>query len=86
MTRSRQATAAAAPTDALVPDPVVWREFGVTSMTLWRWTRDTELGFPAQIQIRGRNFRSRAALEKFKQRMIAQAVAGQGQQQRKRRA
>src|SRR5262249_2389355 len=67
------------PPDELVPDPVVWREFGVTSMTLWRWTRDLELGFPPAIKIGNRknshNFRSRRALEAFKQRMIARAIA-----------
>ncbi len=26
--------------DVLVPDPVVWREFGICSMTGWRWTQD----------------------------------------------
>ena len=41
--------------DDLVPDPVVWREFGVTSMTGWRWDRDPELialGWPPPIRIR----------------------------------
>ena len=65
--------------DQLVPDPVVWREFGVTSMTLWRWTRDPIMGFPPPIKLkRGRgtrNYRSRAALESFKQRMIARATS-----------
>jgi hypothetical protein len=61
--------------DCLVPDPVVWKELGVSSMTGWRWSRDDELGFPPVIQIRGRNYRSRAALEEFKRRMVAQGVA-----------
>ena len=61
--------------DEFVPDPVVWREFGVTSMTLWRWTRDKELGFPPPIRIRNRLFRSRRQLEEFKQRMLRKAIA-----------
>jgi hypothetical protein len=32
--------------DTLVPDPLVWREFGITSMTGWRWSNDPDLGFP----------------------------------------
>lgn len=61
--------------DDLVPDPQVWREFGVTSMTGYRWTRDPNLGFPPVIKIRTRNFRSRRALEEFKQRMVQQTTS-----------
>jgi hypothetical protein len=46
----------------------------VTEMTLHRWDKDPSLGFPPKIQIRGRNFRSRRALEQFKERMVAQAI------------
>ena len=60
-----------------MPDPEVWKEFGVTSMTLYRWTNDRDLGFPPVIKIRQRNFRSRRALEAFKQRLIARALAAQ---------
>jgi hypothetical protein len=61
--------------DTLVPDPVVWKEFGVTSMTGWRWTQDPDLGFPAQIKIRTRSFRSRKGIEEFKGRMVARSLA-----------
>jgi hypothetical protein len=60
--------------DILVPDKQVRAEFGVTSMTMFRWDRDRDLGFPVKVQIRGRNFRSRRALEEFKTRMIGQAM------------
>ena len=59
--------------DALVPDPVVWREFGISSMTLWRWSRDPNR-LPPQIKIRERNFRSRRQLEEFKARMLRVAI------------
>lgn len=59
--------------DALVPDPVVWSEFGVCSMTGLRWTNDPEMGFPPPIKIRGRNYRSRKALEAFKKKLLTQA-------------
>jgi len=60
--------------DNLIPDPVVCTEFGVTAMTLWRWTRDAELNFPPPIAIRNRNFRSRKQLEAFKGRMLRKAL------------
>ena len=60
--------------DNLIPDPVVCAEFGVTAMTLWRWTRDTELNFPPAIAIRNRNFRSRRQLEAFKAQMLRKAI------------
>src|SRR5262245_4340628 len=60
--------------DNLIPDPVVCAEFGVTAMTLWRWTHDTELNFPPAITIRNRNFRSRKQLEAFKERMLRKAI------------
>jgi predicted DNA-binding transcriptional regulator AlpA len=59
-------------TEELVPDPQVCREFGITLMTLWRWDHDEELKFPAAIQIRKKNYRSRRELEQFKQRLIKQ--------------
>jgi predicted DNA-binding transcriptional regulator AlpA len=62
------------PPDNLIPDPVVCAEFGVTAMTLWRWTRDTALNFPPPIAIRNRNFRSRRQLEAFKERMLRKAI------------
>jgi len=64
--------------DNLIPDPIVCAEFGVTAMTLWRWTRDTELNFPPAIAIRNRNFRSRRQLEAFKARMLSKALRQRG--------
>jgi len=61
--------------DTLVPDPQICAEFGVSAMTLWRWDRDPELQFPARISIRGRNFRSRKEIEKFKARLLRGAIA-----------
>jgi hypothetical protein len=60
--------------DELVPDPTVWREFGVSSMTGWRWTRDADLDFPPPIKIRNRCFRSRREIEQFKNRMMREGV------------
>jgi hypothetical protein len=60
--------------DLLVPDPVVWREFGVTPMTGWRWTHNPSLGFPPAVKINRRNFRSRQQLEEFKTRLLRDAM------------
>ena len=64
-----------APPEELVPDPQVWREFHITSMTLWRWTKDPTLGFPPVIRIRNRCYRRRSDIEAFKERMLRQAIA-----------
>ena len=61
--------------DDLVPDPQVWREFGITAMTGYRWSHDPDLGFPPAIKIRTRNFRSRKALDVFKERLVTEAIA-----------
>lgn len=61
--------------DALVPDPQVWEELGVTSMTGWRYTHDRELNFPPPIKICNRNFRSWRMLEEFKKRLVQNALA-----------
>jgi hypothetical protein len=43
-------------------------------MAMWRWTHDQSLGFPPPIKIRNRNFRSRRALEDFKQNLLRKAL------------
>jgi hypothetical protein len=63
------------PPDTFVPDPFVWKELGVSSMTGWRWAHDPTLDFPVAVRIRGRNFRSRRQLERWKQRMLRRAIA-----------
>ncbi len=62
------------PKDEFVPDTQVIKEFGIATMTLWRWDRDPKLGFPPPITIRLRKFRSRLALEEFKARMQRLAI------------
>jgi hypothetical protein len=62
-------------TDEFVPDPQVRRELNINAMRLHRWERDPRLNFPPKIKIRGHNFRSRKAVEDFKQRMIQMAIS-----------
>ena len=61
--------------DELVPDPDVWRELNVTSMTGYRYTRDPNLNFPPPIKIRNRNFRSRALPEEWKAGLLQLALS-----------
>jgi hypothetical protein len=61
--------------DTLVPDPLVCREFSISKMSLWKWTRDQKLGFPPVIKIRRHNYRSRRALDAFKARLLREAIS-----------
>jgi len=70
--------------DTFVPDVVVLQEFGITSMSLWRWDHDAALDFPPKIKIGGHNYRSRKALEVFKQRMQRTAIEQRSKQSRRR--
>jgi hypothetical protein len=56
--------------DTFVPDPQVWKELGISSMTGWRWQRDPSLNF------RRRNFRSRKQLERWKAEMLRRSIGG----------
>jgi hypothetical protein len=60
--------------DHLVPDPTIANEFSITLMTLWRWSHDENLKFPPAIKIRGKNFRSRQAVEDFKNCLLLGAI------------
>jgi hypothetical protein len=71
--------------DHLVPDIVIRREFGLSKMAMWRWDQDDELGFPPAVNIRGKNYRSRKAIEAFKALMMERAIAA-ARSKRARRA
>ena len=78
------APSAAGP-DELIPDPIVFREMNISAMSGWRWDRDpamAELGWLARVRIRGRNYRSRQALEAFKANLLRRAIAQRNQKQR----
>ncbi len=56
--------------DTLVPASKARQECGnISPMTEWRWERDPNLNFPPAVKIRGRKYRSRKALEAFKQQL-----------------
>jgi predicted DNA-binding transcriptional regulator AlpA len=62
----------------LLPDSLVAKRYGVSSMTLWRWDRDSELNFPKPIRIRGRKYRYAEELAEFDARRVAARDAGDG--------
>jgi hypothetical protein len=73
-TKTEAGDTQAAP-DEYVPDPLVAKEFSVTLMTLWKWDHDERLAFPPPVmKIRGRNYRSRRAIEEFKTKMISRGM------------
>jgi hypothetical protein len=47
----------------LLPEAHVAARYGVAVCTLRRWDADPKLGFPAVIQIRGRNYRDADLLD-----------------------
>ena len=67
----------AEPIGELVPDPQVFKEFSITSMTGHRWDRNEELialGWPPPIRIGQRKYRRRKALEDFKAALVRRAI------------
>ena len=55
-----------------IPAGEVCSRFGVTQMTLWRWLKDDELGFPQPaMTIRKRRFFDLAEIEAFEDRQRA---------------
>ena len=52
----------------LLPEKEVCQRYGVKPMTLWRWSRDPDLGFPQPIKIRKRLYRYQDELDDFDER------------------
>jgi hypothetical protein len=61
--------------DDLVPDSVVGGEFEISQVTLRNWTHDADRGFPPQVKIGKRCYRSRKLLEAYKARLLRKTVA-----------
>ena len=61
----------------LLPDPFIWQDLCLTSMTIWRWDRDPAmiaLGWPPPIY-RGRyKHRDANQYRKFKANLLQQAI------------
>jgi predicted DNA-binding transcriptional regulator AlpA len=39
------------PNDKFLPASAVWKRYGISSMSLWRWVGDENLNFPPPIYI-----------------------------------
>ena len=68
------------PTD-IAPDPETAKAFRVTLMTVFRWSKNPKMkaaGWPDAVQINGRNYRSRRALDAFKEGLFRQALKARG--------
>ncbi len=52
---------------AYLPAGQVRARYGVSDMSLWRWLRDPELGFPAPIKIHKRRYWKLAELEAWEE-------------------
>lgn len=49
--------------DSYLTGPQVNRRYSISSMTRWRWERNTQLAFPAPIKINNRSYWKRSALD-----------------------
>jgi hypothetical protein len=56
--------------DVFLPDPVVWKRYGVTAMTGWRWDNDPDMGFPPPYVIANRKYRKLSELREFERRCV----------------
>jgi len=45
-----------APDTKYLTGPQVCARYSITAMSLWRWLRDTELGFPKPLRINDRRY------------------------------
>ena len=81
-----KSAAAGSDFDQLVPDPQVFKELNITSMTGYRWDHSEELialGWPLPIRIGQRKYRSRKALEAFKAALMRRAIEERHNQPRR---
>jgi hypothetical protein len=61
--------------DELIPEAKVRERYGVSAMTLWRWDRTPNLGFPPAIVIRRRKYRRASELERWEQKLPRKEAA-----------
>jgi len=73
---ARKDAAASLDDDALLNSNQVREFFGnVSAISLWRWLKTKELGFPRPIKIASRNYWIRRELVAFRDRQRARACA-----------
>ena len=57
--------------DDFLTGPDIERRYKRSSQTRWRWSKDTELGFPKPMKIKNRLLYRRSEIEAFERRMAA---------------
>lgn len=62
----------------LIPDPEVWKRYGVCSMTIWRWDHNPELNFPKPVRINRRKYRYEDELEVWERSRVASTAMQSG--------
>ena len=53
-----------------LPAPAIQVRYGISALTLWRWTRDPKLGFPVPLIVNRRRFFRRAEIEAWERDRI----------------
>ena len=72
MTRRSEITPAQ---DILLPAVKVLARYGVSQMSLWRWERDANLGFPSPVRIARRRYFRLSDLLEFERRQVTAKAA-----------
>jgi len=55
--------------------PQVMQRFGISEMTLWRWSHDETLRFPQPMRIRNRKFFPVADIEEWERQQMEARVS-----------
>ncbi len=56
----------------------VARRYSISAMALWRWLHDSQLGFPAPIKVRDRNYFRLADIEAWEREAASAAASKRG--------
>lgn len=68
--------------DDFFPQPEILRRYSISEMTLSRWRRDKDLGFPPPTTIRKRNFYRRAEIVAWETAQAAKSAKSRGPESR----
>lgn len=74
-------TAAVVPERRYIKSNAVLDRYGITAMTLYRWIRDSKLGFPKPVVINGVRFFALVELDAFDERR--RSIAGNNSGERR---
>jgi predicted DNA-binding transcriptional regulator AlpA len=63
--------------DEYLTGPDIDRRYKRSSQTRWRWSKDSELGFPKPMKIKNRLLYRRSEIEAFERRMTVASNSGE---------